>query len=156
MMAMALYPEKQHRAQVEIDGIIGTERLPTISDLPNLPYVNAVVKETMRWHPALPLGIARRTSKDTVYEGYFIPKGWSYQLIPIYLQLTQKKDTIVIPNIWYAYSSILPCLDIKPQIRAVAFEPNKKCDPEVFIPERFLGGVECPDPASWAFGFGRR
>lgn len=77
MMAMALYPEKQRRAQVEIDEIVGHERLPLISDLPNLPYVNAIIKETMRWHPVLPLGIARQTAQDSVYEGYFIPKGQS-------------------------------------------------------------------------------
>ncbi|KAJ7146035.1 cytochrome P450 [Mycena epipterygia] len=122
MMAMTLYPEKQRLAQAELDEIIGYDRLPTIADLPNLPYVNALIKETMRWHPALPLGIARRTSEDTFYEGYFIPK-----------------DTIVMPNVW-----------------AVAFEANEKYDPQDFIPERFLGDSECPSPASWAFGFGRR
>ncbi|KAJ7626268.1 cytochrome P450 [Mycena polygramma] len=83
MMAMALHPDKQRLAQAEIDEIVGYERLPTISDLPNLPYVNAVIKETMRWHPVLPLGIARRTTEDTTYEGYFIPQ-----------------NTIVMPNVW--------------------------------------------------------
>ena len=54
-MAMALHPEKQQKAQAELDQVIGADRLPQISDTSNLPYVNAVIKETMRWHPALPL-----------------------------------------------------------------------------------------------------
>ena len=55
-MAMALNRDKQRLAQEEIDRVIGTERLPTINDRPNLPYVNALIKEVMRWNPAVPLG----------------------------------------------------------------------------------------------------
>lgn len=55
MMAMALYPETQTKAQAEIQGLIGTGRLPDMSDRSSLPYVNALIKETMRWHPSLPL-----------------------------------------------------------------------------------------------------
>jgi len=57
MMAMALYPEKQKSGQAELDRVVGTERMPTIDDLPSSPYVNAISKETMRWHPAFPLGL---------------------------------------------------------------------------------------------------
>lgn len=56
IMAMALYPEALRKAQAELDRVVGTERMPTIDDRGSLPYVNAVIKETMRWHPALPLG----------------------------------------------------------------------------------------------------
>lgn len=55
-MAMALYPGALRKAQSELDRVVGTERMPTIDDRGSLPYVNAVIKETMRWHPALPLG----------------------------------------------------------------------------------------------------
>ena len=54
-LAMCLYPQVQKRAQQEIDRVIGTGRMPRISDAPKLPYVRAVIKETMRWHPVLPL-----------------------------------------------------------------------------------------------------
>ncbi|EJF59311.1 cytochrome P450 [Dichomitus squalens LYAD-421 SS1] len=92
LMAMALHPDKLRKAQAELDEIVGTERMPKISDKVNLPYVNAVIKETMRWHPALPLSIARCTSDDDVYEGYDIPKG-----------------TIVMPNVWsIAFAKIGP------------------------------------------------
>ncbi|KAH9951705.1 cytochrome P450 [Amylocystis lapponica] len=83
IMAMALHPDKQRKAQKEIDNVIGSGRLPVIQDRDSLPYVNAVIKEVMRWHPALPLGIARRSAEADVYEGYLIPK-----------------STILIPNIW--------------------------------------------------------
>ena len=57
IMAMALHPDKLHKAQAELDEVVGTERMPTISDKASLPYVNALIKETMRWHPALPLSM---------------------------------------------------------------------------------------------------
>jgi Cytochrome P450 len=42
---------------VEIDTVIGRERVPTFADKPHLPYLQAVVKELLRWRPAGPLGI---------------------------------------------------------------------------------------------------
>ena len=56
MMALALNPKIQRLAQEEIDTIVGTDRMPTMEDRPYLPYVSAVIKETMRWQPAVPLG----------------------------------------------------------------------------------------------------
>lgn len=52
---MAQHPDKQAKAQAEIDAVIGSDRLPTVADRPALPYVDALVKEVMRWHPMLPL-----------------------------------------------------------------------------------------------------
>ena len=57
---MANYPEAQKRAQAELDSVVGLENLPRISDRERLPYINAVIKETMRWHPAVPLSKPRR------------------------------------------------------------------------------------------------
>ncbi|KAF8586653.1 cytochrome P450 [Ramaria rubella] len=75
ILAMLLYPEVQKKAQAELDSVIGMNRLPDFGDRESLPYIEAVVKETLRWHPALPLGIPHRTTKDDVYNGYFIPGG---------------------------------------------------------------------------------
>jgi cytochrome P450 len=55
-LAMALYPEVQKKAQAEIDSVVGPNRLPNFEDRPSLPYINAVVKESMRWHVPAPLG----------------------------------------------------------------------------------------------------
>ena len=54
-LALALYPEVQKKARAEIDAVVGTNRLPDFEDRPFLPYINAVVKETMRWHLVVPL-----------------------------------------------------------------------------------------------------
>ena len=56
MLAMTLYPEVQARAQEEIDRVVGHDRLPDFSDRDNLPYVEAILMETLRWHPITPLG----------------------------------------------------------------------------------------------------
>jgi cytochrome P450 len=53
---MAMFPEVQKKAQAELDAVIGRERLPDFNDYDSLPYINAVVKETLRWQPVLPVG----------------------------------------------------------------------------------------------------
>ncbi|KAG2364420.1 cytochrome P450 [Suillus spraguei] len=74
-LAMVLYPDVQRRAQAEIDFVVGGDRLPTFEDRASLPYVESVLRETLRWHPIAPLGAAHATSSDDTYDGYFIPKG---------------------------------------------------------------------------------
>jgi cytochrome P450 len=54
-LTLALYPEVQKKAQAEIDAVVGPHRLPDFEDRPSLPYINAIVKESMRWHLTLPL-----------------------------------------------------------------------------------------------------
>jgi hypothetical protein len=54
-LAMLLHPEVQRKAQEEVDRVIGNDRFPTLADQPNLPYVEAVVKEVLRWGPVAPL-----------------------------------------------------------------------------------------------------
>lgn len=72
---MTIYPDVQKRAQEEIDRVVGNNRLPTLTDRDHLPYINAVVKETLRWHPVAPMGLPHQSTEDDVCEGYFIPKG---------------------------------------------------------------------------------
>lgn len=55
-LAMSLYPKVQAKAQNEIDQIIGTNRLPSYKDRDSLPYLNALIKEVLRWNPVTPLG----------------------------------------------------------------------------------------------------
>ena len=59
-LAMTLYPDVQRKAQAEIDQILGNSRLPDFSDEGSLPYVQAVLKEVLRWHPVTPLGVFLR------------------------------------------------------------------------------------------------
>ncbi|KAF9810829.1 hypothetical protein IEO21_06777 [Rhodonia placenta] len=52
---MGLYPEVQKKAQAELDTVVEAGKLPDYNDRPNLPYVNALIKEIFRWNPVLPL-----------------------------------------------------------------------------------------------------
>jgi cytochrome P450 len=56
ILAMAMYPEVQRKAHTELDNVVGRDRLPDFDDLDSLPFINAVVKETLRWQPVLPMG----------------------------------------------------------------------------------------------------
>lgn len=53
---MVLHPDAQGKAQIEIDNVVGMDRLPDFGDETSLPYVSALVKEVMRWHPVTPIG----------------------------------------------------------------------------------------------------
>ncbi|XHF99537.1 hypothetical protein AWENTII_003037 [Aspergillus wentii] len=74
-LAMALYPDVQRKAQEEIERVVGTDRLPVPEDQDNLPYINAIVKEVLRWHPVAPMGLPHTSTADDTYRGYHIPKG---------------------------------------------------------------------------------
>jgi len=54
---MTLFPEAQKRAQAEIDAVVGPDRLPSYADRDSLPYVEALVKEILRWNAVVPTGI---------------------------------------------------------------------------------------------------
>ena len=89
-LCMTLFPEAQRKAQAEIDAVIGTDRLPCMADRANLPYVEALVSEVLRWGPVGPMGIAHRLMEDDVYDGYLVPKGaiimsnvWSVPFFPL-------------------------------------------------------------------------
>ncbi|KAK0465902.1 cytochrome P450 [Desarmillaria tabescens] len=76
ILAFLLYPEVQAKAQAEVDAVIGHgTRLPNFDDHPQLPYIDAIVLEALRWKPVAPLGVAHRTMEEDVYRGYYIPAG---------------------------------------------------------------------------------
>ncbi|KAG1775164.1 cytochrome P450 [Suillus placidus] len=83
ILAMALYPDIQTKIRTELDRVVGHGQLPTLDDRSRLPYVNAAIKETMRWNPVAPLGLPHFTIEEDVYQGFRVAKG-----------------TIVFPNIW--------------------------------------------------------
>ncbi|KAG2031493.1 cytochrome P450 [Suillus americanus] len=75
LMAMVLHPEVQARARTEIDQAVRHDKMPCLDDRALLPYLDAILREVLRWYPIAPLGIPHATSNDDVYGGYFIPKG---------------------------------------------------------------------------------
>lgn len=71
---MTLFPDVQRKAQDEIDRVFGGPAMPTVEDRDRLPYIDAVVKEALRWHVVAPLGVPHRTDEDDIVAGYLIPK----------------------------------------------------------------------------------
>jgi cytochrome P450 len=55
-LAMLIYPDVQAKAQVEVDRVVGKTRLPEMDDKAEMPYVQGVVNECLRWLPVTPLG----------------------------------------------------------------------------------------------------
>jgi len=54
-LAMIEHPEAMTKAQKEIDLIVGNDRLPTFADRENLPYVEALYNECLRYGVGVPL-----------------------------------------------------------------------------------------------------
>ncbi|KAG2158441.1 cytochrome P450 [Suillus bovinus] len=130
LLAMVLYPKVQARAQAEIDSVIGEtlERLPDWADRACMPYINAIIQETLRWFPVVPLGIAHAAINEDVYEGYYIPKG-----------------ATILANAWSMARNPEKYPD------PTKFIPERHMSKVVEEPSK-----HGPDNASFAFGFGRR
>ncbi|WCJ22814.1 Cytochrome P450 76T24 [Euphorbia peplus] len=105
MIELLKNPETLTKARAEIEQVIGKDVMIKESDVAQLPYLRAIVKETLRLHPAVPLLLPRIARADVVIEGYTISKG-----------------TQVIVNVW-----------------AIGRDSNVWENPDVFMPERFLG-----------------
>ena len=52
---MVLNPAVQEKAQAQIDDVVGKDRLPTMDDRPLLPFIDAILRETLRYSPVAPL-----------------------------------------------------------------------------------------------------
>ncbi|KFP99121.1 Cytochrome P450 27C1, partial [Leptosomus discolor] len=71
---LAKHPEVQRRVYEEIVNKLEKDQVPVAHDVPKLPLIRAVLKETLRLYPVLP-GNGRVTQKDLIVGGYLIPKG---------------------------------------------------------------------------------
>ncbi|KAK7116551.1 steroid 17-alpha-hydroxylase/17,20 lyase-like [Littorina saxatilis] len=78
LKALFLYlthnPEVVRRIQKDLDTKLG-ERTPRIQDRGDLPYVEAVVLETLRLASPVSMGLPHLTTDDVTLDGYTIPKG---------------------------------------------------------------------------------
>lgn len=75
-MNIMLNPDVFEKARAELDRVVGTDRLPTFDDRPNLRYIDYLVEEVSRWRPLSPIGIPHKSLNDDTYNGMFIPKGF--------------------------------------------------------------------------------
>ncbi|EAU81922.1 hypothetical protein CC1G_06133 [Coprinopsis cinerea okayama7 len=127
IFAFAKFPKVQRKGQQEVDTFIeSTGRVPKISDRGQVPYIEAIIKEILRWFNAAPLGLPHQSTEDEEYNGYFIPKG-----------------TILLPNAW----AILHDPN--------NFENPEEFKPERYLRNGQVDH-SIPDGESAGFGFGRR
>ncbi|XP_028769496.1 cytochrome P450 81E8-like [Neltuma alba] len=75
MSSLLNNPHVLEKAKKEIDTHIGQERLIDEPEISKLPYLQNIVSETLRLHPALPLLIAHEASNDCTISGYNVPRG---------------------------------------------------------------------------------
>lgn len=61
-------PHVMQKVQAELDAVVGRHRLVQESDIPHLPYLQAVVKEVLRLHPGAPLMIPHVKRKPASWE----------------------------------------------------------------------------------------
>lgn len=82
ILALVKNPAIQKKLQKQVDSVLGKDQTPSTTDRTDLPYVEAVVLEGLRFGTAVPLSIPHAVQQDTVFKGYLIPK-----------------DATVLPNI---------------------------------------------------------
>jgi cytochrome P450 len=111
---MAMHPEVQEAAQAEVDRVVGSDRLPTFEDRKNMPYIEALIKESLRWHVVAPTGVPHMLIEDDIHNGYLIPKG-----------------SLIIPNQWYMSRnpSVYPNPEKFDPTRFIA-SPGKEVQPD--------------------------
>ncbi|KDP25563.1 hypothetical protein JCGZ_20719 [Jatropha curcas] len=68
-------PKIYLKAQIELEQTIGKGKLPEESDVPRLPYLQAIIKETLRLHPPTPFLLPRIAGENVEMAGYVVPKG---------------------------------------------------------------------------------
>ncbi|XP_064191256.1 cytochrome P450 2U1 [Anguilla rostrata] len=83
LLYMSVYPDIQEKVQAEIDSVVGTDRVPSLTDKASCPFTEATIMEVQRMTSVVPLAIPHMASETTVFRGYTIPKG-----------------TVIIPNLW--------------------------------------------------------
>ncbi|OCB91808.1 cytochrome P450 oxidoreductase OrdA-like protein [Sanghuangporus baumii] len=128
-------PTCLQKLREELDEVLGTEE-PTLEDLGKMPYLTAVLRETLRLTPSAPArGVAPK--EDTELVG-----GDGNPLNPINKKYAVKKDQLLIVQIYNAHRDPLVWGD----------------DAEVFRPERMLDDkFEGLPKHSWQpFGYGGR
>ncbi|CCM02682.1 uncharacterized protein FIBRA_04788 [Fibroporia radiculosa] len=128
MLAMIKHPDVLAKAQAELDSVVGSGRLPTMSDRPALPYLECVMSEVLRWGAAVPMSLPHRLMEDDVYNGMHIPKG-----------------SLVFANVWNMVRD--PALFPDPH----AFTPER-----YLAPAADEATARRRDPRNYVFGFGRR
>ncbi|CAN1278249.1 3,9-dihydroxypterocarpan 6A-monooxygenase [Linum perenne] len=89
------HPKSFSKLRAEINSVVGPTRLVNDSDVPNLPYLRAVIRETLRLHPSAPL-IIRECAEDCMVNGFSI-KSKTRVLVNVYA-IMRDPESWVNPN----------------------------------------------------------
>ncbi|KAF9517510.1 hypothetical protein BS47DRAFT_1290846 [Hydnum rufescens UP504] len=129
---MPSHPDIQEKAHAELDRVVGRNRLPTVNDEKDLPYVRAIIKEVERCHNPFWLSTPHVNTEDFTYQGQFIPK-----------------DTVVILNTYTMHHNAEHYSD------PFKFNPDRYLNDHMKSSESArLANVTERD--HWTFGAGRR
>ncbi|KAF5958203.1 hypothetical protein HYC85_005428 [Camellia sinensis] len=109
-------PETLNRAKAELEQAIGKGKPIEESGVSHLPYLQAIVKETLRIHPPVPFLIPRKVESDVEVRGYIVPQG-TQVLVNVW---AIGRD----PNIWLNPTSFMPerFLGLEIDVRGRDFE----------------------------------
>lgn len=152
LFLMMEYPEWQKKLQAEVDDVVGNDRTPTYQDIPNLPTVRAIVKETVRYRSIMAeMGISHCLEEDDVFEGYIFEKGTVFHATFAYVILISITNPLLNPA--NCIRSILADKDMYPD--GELFNPARWLDPSYpTYKEPLTVYPTCQGYA--AFGYGRR
>ncbi|KXH69314.1 cytochrome P450 [Colletotrichum salicis] len=114
VLAMCLNQDVQSKAYEEIDRIIGRDRCPDWSDEDSLPYLAAVINETLRWRPAFALGGPPHAPiEDDIYNGFFFPRGTSI-IGNLYATHRNPGEALAQQSLYFTIVSLLWAFEIRP------------------------------------------
>ncbi|KAF7299260.1 O-methylsterigmatocystin oxidoreductase [Mycena indigotica] len=151
ILAMATNPDIQRKAQVEIDNVVGSHRLPDFSDREELPYIEAVYREVLRWRPVSSFRFLRDCLLLTSLQGQ--------SSMPNYKVITFLQGPRSF-RIFGLLELVVVVDGDNTLFRAMCHDESIYPEPDKFKPERFLSdnGKVTSDPRMniMAFGHGRR
>ncbi|KAF7847499.1 hypothetical protein BT93_L2903, partial [Corymbia citriodora subsp. variegata] len=73
MTELVMKPKAMERAQLELQSVVGERKYVQETDLAQLPYLKAIIKEVFRLHPPAPVLVPRESIEDITVDGYYIP-----------------------------------------------------------------------------------
>ena len=86
-------PRLLAKVREELDAVVGRDAVVEEAHLPQLPYLHAVLKETLRLHPALPLMVPHCPDADATIAGYRIPAGSRVLMVIFFLTFLKYRCT---------------------------------------------------------------
>ncbi|KAF1830639.1 cytochrome P450 76C3 [Decorospora gaudefroyi] len=131
ILYLSANPHARERAAAEISKVTSSSQSPTFDDEANLPYIRAIVKETLRLRPVTNIGTPHYTTAPITYKGIYIPA----------------KSVVCLQQYPIHYDATL-------------FPDPHLFQPERYLSHPLGSGHYAAGPATsrdhWAFGAGRR